>query len=105
MIKRHFVINCLLVLMLTAGFTACASTSSQSSVGDYIDDSVITTKVKSLLAADDFLKSFNIGVETYKGTVQLSGFVSTEKAIDKAVQISRSVKGVGSVKNSLIVKQ
>ena len=102
--KRHIVITCLLVLMLTAGFTACASTSKQSSVGEYVDDSVITTKVKSLLAADDFLKSFNVGVETYKGTVQLSGFVGTQEAIDKAVQIAGSVKGVGSVKNSLIVK-
>ena len=90
--------------MMIAGFTACASTSKQSSVGEYVDDSVITTKVKSLLAADSFLKSFNIGVETYKGTVQLSGFVGSEKAIDNAVQIAGSVKGVGSVKNSLIVK-
>ena len=102
--KRYIVINCLLVLMLIAGFTACASTSNQSSVGEYVDDSVITTKVKSLLAADDFLKSFNIGVETYKGTVQLSGFVGSEKAINTAVQIAESVKGVGSVKNSLIVR-
>ncbi len=102
--KRHIIINCLLLLMLAAGFTACASTSKQSSIGEYVDDSVITTKVKSLLAADDFLKSFDIGVETYKGTVQLSGFVGSEKAIDKAVQIAGSVKGVVSVKNSLIVK-
>jgi osmotically-inducible protein OsmY len=64
----------------------------------------ITTKVKSLLAADDFLKSFEISVETYKGTVQLSGFVSSQQAVDKAVQITRSVKGVKSVKNDLIVK-
>ncbi|MFC1494201.1 BON domain-containing protein [Thermodesulfobacteriota bacterium] len=102
--KRHIVINCLLVLMLIAGFTACASSSRQSSVGEYVDDSVITAKVKSLLAADSFLKSFNIGVETYKGTVQLSGFIGSEKAVDKAVQIAESVKGVRSVKNSLIVK-
>ena len=83
---------------------ACASTSKQSSTGEYVDDSVITTKVKSLLAADDFLKSFEISVETYKGTVQLSGFVSSQQAVDKAVQITRSVKGVKSVKNDLIVK-
>ena len=102
--KRHIVINCLLILMLIAGFTACASTSRQSSIGEYVDDSVITTKVKSLLAADSFLKSFNIGVETYKGTVQLSGFVGSEKAGDKPGEIARSVKGVTSVKNDLIVK-
>ena len=85
-------------------FAACASTSKQESTGEYVDDSVITTKVKSLLAADDFLKSFQIGVETYKGTVQLSGFVNSQKAIDKAIEITRSVKGVKSVKNDLIVK-
>ena len=102
--KRHIIINCLFVFMLTAGFTGCASTSRQSSVGEYIDDSVITTKVKSLLAADDFLKSFNIGVETYKGSVQLSGFVATQKAVDQAEEIAQGVKGVESVKNDLIVK-
>ena len=79
-------------------------TPKQESTGEYVDDSVITTKVKSLLAADDFLKSFQIGVETYKGTVQLSGFVNSQNAVDKAVQITRSVKGVKSVKNNLIVK-
>jgi osmotically-inducible protein OsmY len=81
-----------------------ASTSRQESTGEYVDDSVITTKVKSLLAADDFLKSFKISVETYKGVVQLSGFVGSQNAVDKAVQIARSVNGVRSVKNSLVVK-
>jgi len=60
--------------------------------------------VKSLLAADDFLKSFEISVESFKGTVQLSGFVNSQKAIDKAVEIVRGVKGVESIKNNLIVK-
>jgi len=102
--KRNIVIHCLLILILIATFVACASTSKQESTGEYVDDSVITTKVKSLLASDDFLKSFQIGVETYKGVVQLSGFVNSQKAVDKAVQIARSVKGVTSVKNDLIVK-
>ena len=70
-----------------------------------MDDSVITTKVKSLLAADDFLKSFEISVETYKGIVQLSGFVDSQKAVDKAGEIASSVKGVKSVKNNLNVKK
>jgi osmotically-inducible protein OsmY len=90
--------------MLIATFAACASTRTQESTGEYVDDSVITTKVKSLLAADDFLKSFQISVETYKGIVQLSGFVNAQNAIDKAAQIARSVNGVKSVKNDLIVK-
>jgi osmotically-inducible protein OsmY len=102
--KRSIVIHCLVFLMLFATFAACASTSKQEGAGEYVDDSVITTKVKSLLAADDFLKSFQIGVETYKGTVQMSGFVDSQKAVDKAVEIARSVKGVKSVKNDLIVK-
>jgi osmotically-inducible protein OsmY len=90
--------------MFIAALVACASTSKQSSTGEYVDDSVITTKVKSLLAEDDFLKSFKISVETYKGTVQLSGFVNSQQAVDKAGQIASSVKGVQSVKNDLIVK-
>jgi osmotically-inducible protein OsmY len=85
-------------------FAACAATSKKESTGDYVDDSVITTKVKSLLAADDFLKSFKIGVETYKGTVQLSGFVNSAQASAKAVEIVNSVDGVKSVENNLVVK-
>jgi len=102
--KRNIVIHCLVLLMMIATFTACASTPKQESTGEYVDDSVITTKVKSLLAKDDFLKSFQISVETFKGTVQLSGFVASQKAVDKAGEIARSVKGVTSVKNDLIVK-
>ena len=102
--KINMYIRCFVLMMLIATFVACASTPKQESTGEYVDDSVITTKVKSLLAEDDFLKSFQIGVETFKGTVQLSGFVDSQKAIDKAVEITRSVKGVSSVKNNLIVK-
>ena len=102
--ERNIVIRYLVILMLIASFVACASTSKQSGTGEYVDDSVVTTKVKSLLAADDFLKSFEISVETYKGTVQLSGFVDSQKAVDKAGEIARSVKGVKSVKNNLNVK-
>jgi len=90
--------------MLIVTFAACASTSKHESTGEYIDDSVITTKVKSLLAGDDFLKSFQISVETYKGAVQLSGFVNSQQTVDKAGEIARSVKGVKSLKNDLIVK-
>ena len=102
--KKNIVIRHFVLLMLMVAFVACASTSKQESTGEYVDDSVITTKVKTLLAADDFLKSFQIGVETYKGTVQLSGFVNSQKAVDKAIEITRSVQGVKSVKNDLIVK-
>jgi hyperosmotically inducible protein len=100
---RTIFIPFLLVLMLMATFVSCASTPKQESTGEYVDDSVITTKIKSLLAADDFLKSFKISVETRKGIVQLSGFVDSQNAVDKASQIARGVGGVTSVKNDLIV--
>jgi len=103
--KRNILIGCFMLLMLIAALVACASTSKQEGAGEYVDDSVITTKVKSLLAADDFLKSFEITVETYKGIVQLSGFVDSQKAIDKAGEIASGVKGVKSVKNNLNVKK
>ncbi|MGB5157290.1 BON domain-containing protein [Desulfobacterium sp. N47] len=102
--KKNIVIQFLVLIIMIATFTACASTRTHESAGQYVDDSVITTKVKSLLGADDFLKSFQISVETYQGTVQLSGFVNSQKAVDKASEIVRSVDGVKSVKNDLIVK-
>ena len=102
--KRYRFSGYVVLAMILVALVACASTSKQESTGEYIDDSVITTKVKTLLAADDFLKSFQISVETYKGAVQLSGFVGSQSAVDKAVQITRSISGVKSVKNSLIVK-
>jgi hyperosmotically inducible protein len=102
--KRNVIIGYLVLLMLVATFAACSSTRTHESTGEYVDDSTITTKVKALLAEDDFLKSFQIGVETYKGVIQLSGFVNSQQAVNKAGEIARSVKGVKSVKNNLIVK-
>ena len=102
--KSNMFIGCLMLMMLIASFVACASTSKQEGAGEYVDDSVITTKVKSLIAADDFLRSFQISVETYKGIVQLSGFVGSQMAVNKAGEIARGVQGVKSVKNNLIVK-
>jgi len=102
--KSYTVIRFLVVLMMIAAFVACASTTKQESTGEYVDDSVITTKIKSLLAEDEFLKSFQISVETRKGIVELSGFVDTQKSKDRAGQIARGVGGVKSVKNALILK-
>jgi osmotically-inducible protein OsmY len=102
--KRNIVIRYLVLLMLIVTFLACESKPKQESAGEYLDDSVITTEVKSLLAKDDLLKSFQISVETNKGIVQLSGFVDSQQTVDKAGEIARSVKGVTSVKNDLIVK-
>jgi osmotically-inducible protein OsmY len=102
--KSHVVIRFLFVLMMIAAFVACASTPKQSSTGEVVDDSVITTKIKSELAADELLKAFQVSVETRKGIVELSGFVDSQKAKDKAGEIARGVGGVKSVKNALIVK-
>jgi osmotically-inducible protein OsmY len=102
--KRNGFLSVVFILMLILSLVACASTSKKASTGEVVDDTVITTKVKSLLAADDLLKSFQISVETYKGTVQLSGFVSSREYANKAASIARDVKGVQSVKNNLIVK-
>jgi osmotically-inducible protein OsmY len=103
--KRNIVIRYLVLLMLIVTFLACESKPKQESAGEYLDDTVITTEVKSLLAKDDLLKSFQISVETNKGIVQLSGFVGSQQAVDKAGEIARSVKGVASVKNDLNVKK
>jgi osmotically-inducible protein OsmY len=102
--KRNVAVRFLLVLMLIAVFTACASTRTHESAGEFVDDSVITAKVKTLLAQDDFLKSFQISTETFQGTVQLSGFVNTQRAVGRASEIVKGVKGVKSIKNNLIVK-
>jgi hyperosmotically inducible protein len=88
--KRTIIIRCLVLLTLIT-LAACASTRTHESSGEYVDDSVITTKVKTLLANDAFFKSFQISVETYKGIVQLSGFVNSQQAVDKAGQIARRV--------------
>jgi osmotically-inducible protein OsmY len=102
--KRNYIINYLMLFVFIAVFSACASTRTHESAGAYIDDSVITTKIKAQIAADDFLKSFQVSVKTYQGTVQLSGFVNSQQAVDKAGEIAKSVDGVKSVKNDLIVK-
>ena len=89
----------IIALMLTA--LGCASTSKQSSTGEYIDDSVITTKVKTAIFNEPSLKVTQITVETYKSVVQLSGFVDSAASQAKAVEIARSVQGVTSVKDDL----
>ncbi|MBU4262999.1 MAG: BON domain-containing protein [Proteobacteria bacterium] len=95
--------NFFLVILLVS-FLGCASTAKQEGTGEYIDDSVITTKVKAEILKDETLKSSEINVETFKGVVQLSGFVSSPTDIDKAVEVASSVKGVTSVKNDMRVK-
>jgi len=89
---------------LLAFFVGCASTEQQSGTGVYIDDTVLTTKVKAAVFNEPTLKSAEINVETFKGVVQLSGFVNSQADINKAVEIARGIEGVKSVKNDMRVK-
>ena len=82
----------------------CASTSTKEGTGEYVDDSVLTTKVKASIFNEPSLKSTEINVETFKGVVQLSGFVAQPGDIAKAGEVARGVKGVKSVKNDIRVK-
>ncbi|MDD5759553.1 MAG: BON domain-containing protein [Desulfobulbaceae bacterium] len=102
-ISKNQFVNFILVILLTT-LIGCASTSRQEGTGEYIDDAVITTKVKAEIFNDSSLKSSEINVETYKGIVQLSGFVNSAADINRAVEVSRTVKGVTSVKNDMHVK-
>jgi c(7)-type cytochrome triheme protein len=89
---------------VSAGAKADAKADKKESTGEYADDAVITSKVKAAVLGEASLKSAEINVETYKGTVQLTGFVRSRADINKAVEIAKSVKGVTSVKNDMIVK-
>lgn len=90
------------LLMVTA--LGCASTAKQEGTGEYVDDTVITAKVKAAILDEPTLKSAEINVETFKGVVQLSGFVSSQAAVNKAVEVTRKVGGVTSVKNDMRLK-
>lgn len=94
----------LLLALPLVSVVGCASTQKQEGTGEYVDDSVLTTKVKAAVFNEPTLKSAEINVETFKGIVQLSGFVSSEAAANKAVEVARAVKGVKSVKNDMRIK-
>ena len=94
----------LLGIVLVATTLGCASTAKQEGTGEYVDDTVITTKVKAAILNDPALKSAEINVETFKGTVQLSGFVTNQAAVNQAVVVARAVGGVKSVKNDMRIK-
>lgn len=102
--KQLKYISAVILGVLLLSVLGCASTPKHEGTGEYLDDSVITTKVKAAIFDESSLKSAEINVETFKGIVQLSGFVSSEADINKAVQVVRGVKGVTSVKNDMRVK-
>lgn len=90
--------------ILVLAMVACAPTETKQGTGEYIDDALITSKVKAALAADPEVKATEVQVETFKGDVQLSGFVSSPDSVKKAVDLARKVEGVRGVKNDIIVK-
>ncbi|MCX7099714.1 MAG: BON domain-containing protein [Methylococcales bacterium] len=93
----------LMALILLAG-AGCASTKSHEGTGEYMDDSLVTSKVKAAILSDPALSSAEINVETFKGVVQLSGFVNSKADISRAVAVARTVSGVTSVKNDMRLK-
>jgi osmotically-inducible protein OsmY len=102
-IRRDFAVS-LLTFLLLASMWGCGATQSREGTGEYVDDSVITAKVKAAIFNDSTLKVNEINVETFKGVVQLSGFVRSQADINKAVQVARGVAGVKSVKNDMRIK-
>jgi hyperosmotically inducible protein len=100
--SRFFSAFFLTLTLLTA--VGCASTSKQEGTGEYVDDTVVTSKVKAAILEDASLSSAEINVETFKGVVQLSGFVNSKADINKAVTVARRVSGVTSVKNDMRLK-
>ncbi len=84
--------------------TGCAGSSTRESTGEYIDDTTVTTKVKAAFVKDPLVKAMDVNVDTFKGTVQLSGFVDTAEQKARAEQIAAGVRGVTSVKNNISLK-
>lgn len=97
-------ITALALSALLISLSACAATDTKESTGQYVDNSVLTAKVKTAIFNEPTLKSSEITVETYKGEVQLSGFVSSIDQTNKAVEIAKSIPGVTAVKNDMRVK-
>lgn len=102
--KPQKIFSSFLLITLLAFFLGCASTSKKEGTGEYVDDTIITTKVKAAILNDPALKSSEINVETFKGVVQLSGFVNSRSDINRVVDLARSIKGVKSVKNDMRTK-
>ncbi|WP_394753294.1 BON domain-containing protein [Crenothrix sp.] len=92
------------IIMTLLSAQGCGSTHKREATGEYVDDSVITTKVKAELVRDPNVSAAEVNVETFKGEVQLSGFVSSRADMDRAIEIARGVTGVVSVKNKMNLK-
>lgn len=94
----------LVSLFLALILAACAGTRQQESTGEYFDDSALTAKVKAVFVNDPVVSAMSVNVETFKGVVQLSGFVKTSLERDRAVELARKVSGVKQVRNDILVR-
>lgn len=102
MINRYTKI--LAVFMLVTSIAACSAISGRETVGEYVDDATISTKVRAQIFNNPNLKKFQVRVETFQGVVQLSGFVDSNASRNTAEDIARNVSGVKSVKNDIVVR-
>ena len=95
----------ILLGLVLAFLSACAPSGTHRGTGQYLDDAAITTRIKTALATDPEVKATEVQVETYKGTVQLSGFVESPESAARAAQLANAVPGVKEVRNSMVVKE
>lgn len=101
---KQYLIAALVAASSTLSLNACAVSEGQSSVGEYVDDATITTRVKTRFAEDSRVSAMRISVETMKGEVQLSGFASTQDEKNHAAEIAARVPGVSKVRNNIVVR-
>jgi hyperosmotically inducible periplasmic protein len=92
------------VLALAISLGACDAISGKETPGQYVDDASITTRIKSAFAADPVVKAREVGVETLRGEVQLTGFVTSREEAARAVDIARKTEGVRGVRNSIAIR-
>ena len=104
MVKVQRILQLLVCIGVITAFLGCAATQKHESTGQYVDDTVITTKVKTAIFNEETLKMLQINVKSYQGVVQLSGFVDSAKSVSKAGEVARRIEGVKEVKNDLVVK-
>ncbi|MEI6208148.1 MAG: BON domain-containing protein [Desulfuromonadales bacterium] len=102
--KLNSIVKFLACFALMAAFSGCAATQKHESTGQYVDDSVITTRVKAAIFEEETLKTLQINVKTFKGIVQLSGFVDSAQRVNTAGDVAKRVDGVVKVENDLVVK-
>jgi hyperosmotically inducible periplasmic protein len=103
-IHRHGLAHSLAAAILAAALAACSTSPTQKTAGDYLDDATTTTRIKSAFVADDQVSALDVGVKTYKGNVELTGFADNTREMQRAVEIARATPGVKSVRNDIRLK-